>query len=46
MGKTVRESVAFLDRGALNIDRRLPPSGINADGQRGRIDRPIARMLA
>jgi hypothetical protein len=42
MGETVRESVAFPDRGVLKIDRRLVPSGRKADGQRGHIGRPIA----
>jgi hypothetical protein len=46
MGNTFRESAVLPGRGALNIDRRLPPSGIKADGQRGRIGRPMAGMLA
>jgi len=46
MGETFRESAAFPGRGALNIDRRLLPSGTKADGLRGRIFRPIAGMLS
>jgi len=46
MAETVGESAVFPDLGARKIHRRLPPSAIEADGQRGHICRPIAGMLS
>jgi len=49
MGETLGESgkhrLYFPAGGALEIDRRLPPGGLEADGQRGHAGRLMARKF-